>query len=153
MTQIVLAKAPGGALVPLDQQAQEFIAKLKLGAGVTVTVKRHRNPGLHRKYFALLNFAFDAWEPEDKEYKGQPVAKNFDQFRNDVTVLSGFYETAITLRGETRLTAKSISFANMSQEEFERLYDATITVVLKHVLKNYTREDLDRVIEELLRFA
>lgn len=153
MTEILVTKNAGGALSPADQQAAEYLTKLKLGEVVRVKATRMCNPAFHRKYFALLNFAFDAWEPVGKEYKGEPVAKNFDQFRNDVTVLAGFYETAITLKGETRLTAKSISFANMSQEEFEQLYSATINVILSRVLTNYTRDDLDRVVDELLRFA
>lgn len=151
--KIVLTKAPGGVLVPIDQQAVEYLAKLKLGAGVTVEIKQHRNPGHHRKFFALLNLAFESWEPAGTEYKGERVQKNFEQFRNDLTVLAGHYETAITLKGETRLTAKSISFANMAQVEFDKLYSSVIDVVLARVLTNYTRDDLDQVIEKILRFG
>jgi hypothetical protein len=153
MTAIVLAKAAGGALIPLDQQAIDFLAKLKLGAGVTVEIKRHRNPAFHRKYFALLNLAFEAWEPTVATYRGETVGKNFDQFRNDITVLAGHYEMAVNLRGETRLTAKSISFASMSAEAFESLYSATINVILTKIMTNYTRDDLDNVIDQLLSFT
>lgn len=152
MKEIVLTKAPGGALVPADPQAAEFISKMKLGQGVTATVKRHRNPGHHKKYFALLNLAFDHWEPVANTYKGQVVGKNFDQFRNDIACLAGFYEMAVNLRGETRLTAKSISFANMDQTEFDSLYNATVNTILKHILTNYSRDDLDNVMEQLLGF-
>lgn len=153
MTEIVLTKTAGGALAPIDPQAVDFIAKMKLGAAVTATVKRHRNPGHHKKYFALLNLAFEAWEPAAATYRGQVVGKNFDQFRNDITVLAGHYEMAVNLRGETRLTAKSVSFASMSQDDFEALYSATINVILSRILTNYTRDDLDEVVENLLRFA
>lgn len=153
MTSIVLTKAAGGALVPIDQQAIDFLAKLKLGAGVTVEIKRHRNPAFHRKFFALLNLAFDAWEPTEATYKGQPVGKNFDQFRNDIVVLAGHYEMAVNLKGETRLTAKSISFASMSQDDFEDLYSATVNVVLAKILTNYTRDDLDNVVNQVLGFV
>lgn len=140
-------------MIPVDQQALDFLAKLKTGAGVTVEIKRHRNPAFHRKFFALLNLAFDAWEPTVATYKGEPVGKNFDQFRNDVTVLAGHYEMAVNLRGETRLTAKSISFGNMKQDDFEALYSATVNVILAKILTNYTRDDLDNVVEQVLRFA
>lgn len=152
MKELVLTKAPGGALIPADPQAAEFIGKLKLGQGVTAAIKRHRNPGHHRKYFALLNLAFDAWEPAANTYKGQAVGKNFDQFRNDIVVLAGFYEMAVNLRGETRLTAKSISFSSMEQDEFEALYNATCNVILARILTNYTRDDLDAVIDRLMGF-
>lgn len=153
MTEIVVTKTTGGALAPADQQAADFIAKLKLGEVVKVKATRMRNPGHHRKYFALLNLAFDAWEPVGKEYKGEQVQKNFEQFRNDVTVLAGYYETAITLKGEVRLSAKSISFGNMGQDEFEKLYSATVDVILERILTKYTRADLDQVIERLMSFT
>ena len=153
MTDIVLTKTAGGALAPMDQQAIDFLSKLKAGAGVTVQIKRHRNPAFHRKYFALLNLAFDAWEPTAATYKGEPVGKNFDQFRNDVTVLAGHYEMAVNLRGETRLTAKSVSFAAMDQDTFDALYSATVNVILAKILTNYTRDDLDNVVDQLLGFV
>ena len=153
MTEIVLTKAAGGALVPIDPQAVEFIGKMKLGAAITATVKRHRNPAFHKKYFALLNIAFDAWEPMVNTYKGEPVGKNFDQFRNDVTVLAGHFEMAVTLKGDTRLTAKSISFSSMDAETFEALYNATVDVVLSRILTRYTRDDLDNVVNQVLGFA
>lgn len=153
MSEILVTKNAGGALSPADQQAAEYLQKIKLGEVVRVKASRMRNPGHHRKFFALLNLAFDAWEPVEATYKGEPVAKNFDQFRNDVTVLAGYYETAITLKGETRLTAKSISFGNMGQDEFDKLYSATVDVILSRILTKYTREDLDNVVEQVLRFA
>lgn len=152
MTAIVLAKAAGGALIPLDPQAIEFLAKLKTGAGVTVEIKRHRNPAFHRKFFALLNIAYEHWEPVEATYKGQVVGKNFDQFRNDIVCLAGHFEMAVNLRGETRVTAKSISFASMGQDEFETLYSSVVNVVLTKILTNYTRDDLDAVVEQVLRF-
>jgi hypothetical protein len=152
MKELVLAKAPGGALIPMDPQAAEYIGKLKTGAAVRATVKQQRNPAFHRKYFALLNLAFDAWEPAATTYKGQIVGKNFDQFRNDIICLSGFGEVAINLKGETRVTAKSISFASMSQDEFDDLYNATVNTVLMHVLTNYDREQLDAVMDRLTGF-
>ena len=152
MKEIVLTKAAGGVLVPCDPQAAEFIAKMKVGAGVRATVTQQRNVKFHRKLFALLNLAFDHWEPEAATYKGQAVGKNFDQFRNDITVLAGYYEMAVNLRGETRLTAKSISFANMSQDDFDSLYSAVVNVVLTRILTNYTQDQLDAVMDQLLGF-
>jgi hypothetical protein len=153
MTQIVLMKAPNGVLVPCDPQATEYIAGLKLGVAVRAEVKRMRNYPFHKKFFALLDFAFDNWEPREATYKGEVVAKNRKQFRNDVTVLAGFGETTITLRGEIRVVARSISFAEMEQDDFDKLYNAVLNVILSKILKNYTRDDLDNVINRLMDFA
>ena len=152
MKELVLTKAPGGALIPADPQAAEFIGKLKLGQGVTAAIKRHRNPAFHRKFFALLNLAYDAWEPTVATYKGQVVGKNFDQFRNDILCIAGHFEMAVNLRGETRVTAKSISFGAMDQHEFESVYNSVANAILQRILTNYTRDDLDAVIDRLMGF-
>lgn len=151
--EIYLTKTAGGTLAPADQQAVDYIGKLKLGASVRATVVQPRNIKFHRKLFALLNIAFDAWEPGELRYKGEPVQKQFEQFRNDVTILAGYYESSINLRGEVRLTAKSISFASMDEEEFGALYSSIINVVLAKILTNYSRDDLDTVVENVLRFS
>lgn len=151
--ELILTKAPNGSLMPVDQHSIDELAKLKIGQGVRVQLTRMRNYAFHRKFFALLNIAFDAWEPTAKEYKGQPVAKNFERFREDVTILAGYYTSSVNLRGDVRLSAKSISFSSMDQGEFEKLYSAVIDVVLQRILANYTRDDLDNVVEQVLRFS
>ena len=110
----------------------------------------------HRKFFALLNVGFDAWEPgrKHKTYKGREVAKDFERFREDVTILAGFYEQTFDLRGKMSLKAKSISFANMDDIEFERLYSAVARVLLEKVLTTYAgREELDEIVEKIMRFG
>lgn len=153
MSELMLMKTPSGALIPCDPQGVEYIAKLKLGAGIKAKVTRANNVAFHRKMFALFNLAFDAWEPGEKEYKGIKVEKEFDRFRKDVTILAGFYETSLDFHGNVRLTAKSLNFAAMDQGERERVYSAVINVVLSRILTNYTRDDLDRVLDEVLAFA
>jgi hypothetical protein len=151
--EIVLAKAANGSLVPVDPQGVEAIAKMKLGQGVKVQMTRHNNVKFHRKIFALANLAYEAWTPVAKEHKGVPIEKNFDQFREDITILAGFYETRVRVNGETRYIAKSWSFSSMPDDEKDRLYNSIINVILKHVLTNYTRDDLDNVVEQVLRFT
>lgn len=115
-----------------------------------------RNGKFHRKYFALLDVGFEAWEPnrKHKSYKGIAVSKSREQFREDIIILAGFYEQTFNLRGEMKIRAKSISFANMDNAEFERLYSATVDVLLREVLTTYKgREELDAVVEKIVGFA
>jgi len=153
MAEIVLTKSANGMLSPVDQQSIDCIAKMKLGAGVKVKITRHNNVAFHRKLFALANLAYESWEPEQAVHKGMLVAKNFDQFRDDITILAGFYETRVRLDGTIRLIAKSWSFASMDDDEKDRLYSSIINVVLSRILTKYTRADLDRVVEQILGFA
>lgn len=150
---LIFIKTSSGTLAPADIDSADYIDKVKVGATLAATVKKQRNPKFHRKYLALLTLAFDSWEPALKTYRGETVQKNFDQFRKQVAILAGYYETSYTITGEVRLVAKSISFANMEDEEFEKLYAASVNVILSRILTNYTRDDLDAVIEKLLSFT
>ena len=114
-----------------------------------------RNGKFHRRFFAMLNVGFDAWEParKRKTYKGLAMVKNFDQFREDVIIAAGFYDQTFDLRGRMVLRAQSMSFANMDDAGFEALYSAVATVLLADVLKTYAgRDELDRVVDRMLGF-
>lgn len=131
------------------------IKKLGEGELMKFTFKVIRNGKFHRRFFAMLNVGYDAWEPQrkHKSYKGIPVTKNFEQFREDVLILSGFYEQTFDLNGHMVLKAKSISFSNMCQDEFEKVYSAVCDVLLEKVLTTYKdRAELDQVIERLIGF-
>lgn len=125
---------------------------IKNGEIVSAEIKRPRNYEFHKKFFALLNYAFECWEPEDLTYKGKPVGKNFDRFRKDIITLAGYYDLVTNIKGEVKAEAQSISFGKMKEDEFEQLYSKTINVIIKQVLTNYTREDVDRVIENIIGF-
>ena len=125
---------------------------IKQGEVISAEIKRPRNYRFHKKYFALLNYAFGIWEPECLEYKGRQVGKSFDRFREDITILSGFYTLTENIKGEVRAEADSISFGKMDDDKFASLYSKTIDALLKHVLKNYTREDVDKVIDNIIGF-
>lgn len=151
-TELVLMKGPGGVLMPCDEEARGIIASWPMGQGVRAHVKRARNVRFHRKFFAMLNLAFDAWEPAAQEYHGMPARKNLDRFRKDMLVMAGFYTATVNMQGEIRLEPVSMSFANMDEDRFNGVYNRVADVVLDKVLSNYTREDLERVVEQLLGF-
>lgn len=148
-----MRKDSGGILLPADDEAAELLQKIKTGSYVTVEIKRKNNYKFHRKLYALANFAYEQWEPEAQQYKGMVVAKNFDQFRDDITILAGFYTTAVRLDGSIRFIARSWSFDSMDDEEKERLYNGIINVALAKILTRYSRDDIDNVINKLLGFV
>lgn len=147
-------KLPNGALIPAGDEDKELLAKIKQGEVVELKLKRMRNYLFHKKFFAMLNFAFDYFEPSGSFNKwGVVPEKNFDQFRNDVIVLAGFHKAIYRLDGETTLEAKSISFGSMSADEFEKLYSACVDVILKHVCTQYDGQMLDDVVDQAMAFA
>lgn len=150
--KILLQRVPDG-FVPADDDAFEKCKRFKTGSLVELEVTEVRNYQFHKKFFALLKVGFDAWEPTVEEHRGMPVQKNFDRFRKDVTIAAGFYEQVVNIRGDVRAEAKSIAFGNMSEEEFGKLYNSVVDVLLQRVLKHYKREDLDHVVKQIMDFG
>ena len=147
-----LLKKMGDVFIPVPSANNpDDLQGIRSGDVIKVKFSRPRNPLFHRKYFAMLNVGFEAFEP-DAEHKGIQVQKNFERFRKDVIIASGFYEPVANINGDVRAEAKSISFGNMAEEEFNTLYNASCNVLLQKVLKNYTRADLDEIVETLVRF-
>lgn len=163
MSQIMLVKRPDGKLDGLSDSDKAAYSRFKsrlnnLEAGeiCEINTKIPRNGKFHRKFFAMMTLGFDAWEPnrQHKSYKGQPVSKNFERFRSDVLIQAGYYEQTFDLDGNMQLEAQSISFANMDDIAFERVYNACLDVLLQKVLITYAgREEVNDVVEKMLRFA
>lgn len=151
MSLAYLKKLPNGFVPEITLNEPGIFDRVKVGEVIRVEFSKPRNANFHKKYFALLNIGFDAFEPQ-AQHKGVIVDKNFELFRKDVTIQAGFYDVTVNLNGELRLVAKSISFASMGENEFNDLYNKTVNVILQKVLTNYTREDLDEVVEQVLRF-
>lgn len=150
-----MTRVEGGLGMP-DKEASEKLLKIPAGNRVTVDIKQPRNVKFHNKYFALLDFSYDHWTPQsvpDSRYKNKVPEKSFTRFRKDIAILCGHYDLVIRLDGTTRVEARSISFASMSEDEFDELYNATIDVILKHVLTNYDKQQLEQVINDLLAFG
>jgi hypothetical protein len=166
MTDIFCNKvktATGYALMPAHETDLEAVKKLPNGQPIRCKVTRVRNPLFHRKFFALMNHLFDIWEPPvvmaahelAQGYFDADLAqpeKNFDRFRKDLTILAGFYTHQFRVDGSVRVEPKSISFANMDEDEFEQLYDKMIDVGIKYVARNYTGPELRAVVDGIMEF-
>ena len=137
-----------------DPPTDEWDSKNKIGQAVHADFKKVRNYAFLKKYFALMNVAFDNWNPGEINSKYGVPEKNFERFREDTTILAGYFHVVIRLDGSTRIVADSISFANMKEEAFAKLYSATIEVLLKHVYKSELSEDeLNNIVDQYMSFA
>lgn len=137
----------------------EFIPNLEPGEFFGLKYWQVPDPILHRKLMALFRLGFEHWEPEQGRkrltYKGQPIEKNFDQFRKDITIQAGFFKASYDSKGRVHLEAESLSYGRMSDERKKQLLDGVTNVLLKRVLGNgYTYDELQRVLaEEIQRFG
>lgn len=150
---VYLTKTPAG-FVPFDAESKAWAQKIRSGEVVTAEFKKARNYKFLKKYFALLTIGFENWEPGTIDSRYDAPEKNFDQYREDVIILAGYYYATIRLDGTVRVRAKSISFAYMDEEEFSKLYNATIDVLLKHVYKRtITEAELENIVSAYMSFA
>lgn len=112
--------------------------KLKIGQVYKVKVTKARNYEFHKKYFALINCAW--------EYQNEGVARFFNQnieaFRKTVEIAAGHYEKIYSLgRGEWIEQPKSIAFEKMDEIEFQQLYDKVKDVLFSTFLKKISEEE------------
>jgi len=142
--KINFTKLHGGVLVPFDDMEADRMSKFRTNEVYDVEIKKTRNPQFHRKMFAFFKFCFNYWA-SDKEFideQGQ-----FEVFRNQLTCLAGFYNEYYKLDGSVRIEAKSLSYANMEPEEFEKCYKAVIQAALKHLFPAGCGVDENRLLD------
>lgn len=154
---LLFQKGHGGILIPADAAAQEFVTPIKLGADVWGEFRRARNAKFHRKFFALLDLAFETWEPVAgaSEYRGKPIEKNKERFRAEILILSGHYDAVYSIKGDVRLIPKSISFTSIDDVEFERVYRGVLNVVWAQIMKNSrysSPNEVDNIVNRLIGF-
>ena len=112
--------------------------KLERGKIYLAKITLARNYPFLRKYFALLNCAW--------EYQNEKVQQHFkndkNKFRESVQIAAGYTETFYSIdRKEWLEKAKSISFENMKEEEFIELYEKVKNVLFTIFLKNISEAE------------
>ena len=129
-------------LMPTPEYRDQI--NLRNGQEVTVETRAARNIGHHRKFFALMKYA---WQNSDY-HEGMTL----DNFRRDVTRRAGYWEEFHTLNGEMEYRAKSIRFASMDQSEFEDLYSRCIDVLLRYCLPDTTADEVREIVGNIVGF-
>lgn len=120
--------------VPENVHEFDKLAKIAVGDVVDVEIRLARNYEFHKKFFKLLSVTF----------KNQDHTTSFQNFREAVTIHAGFYKWIKLLTGEEIKRAESISFNNMDQAEFEKVYNKVFDVCL--AILGTTNEELERQV-------
>lgn len=155
---VLCVKMANGTLGAVGHEAEEFLKSLKAGQQLWVSVRKARNPKFHRKFMAMMNYAFDLWAEAMPytEWNGMPVKADFETFRKNVICSAGFCDAHFSGDGQSfQLVPRSIKFEKMDDEEFERLYDAVITVLVEKFIPGlgWSSTKLKSAIEDILSYA
>lgn len=131
-------KNSSGSFTPAYNSDHEKAKKLPIGEILEHTVTRPRNPGFHRKYFAMINCIHHCLN--ENQMISYPQVENL---REAVLIMTGHYTITALPDGTNHKKAKSISFASMDDIEFERVYSDTLDTALQHFLHGLTQEDFE----------
>ena len=126
----------------------DFEAKktLKRGTVVECTLKEYRNDRVHKKYFALINSAWEYLNDAQRKF----FYDNVDSFRKTVEVSAGHCEPVYNrTRNEWLDMPKSIAFDKMTESEFSALYERVKDVLFSLFISNVNKDDFEK---ELINF-
>lgn len=149
---ITALRTPQG-FTPRSEFDWEQIAKIKIGAQCTMEIKEQRNPHFHNMVMSLLRFGYQQWDA-GADVSGQ--YRDFDVFRDEVTILAGFYTVYFSMLDQRlHYKAESISYGNMSQQRFEAYFTAIKRVIWREIFAKqatYTEQDFENVVAQLMNY-
>ena len=111
-----------GGLIPFDDEAREVLAKKKHGEMVEADIVTPRNYEFHKKFFLMLNLVYDNTD----EFK------SLDNLLSYIKIMTGECDI-IEANGIAFRVPRSISFAKMDNEAFDRFYSSAVDECLKLV--------------------
>ena len=120
--QVILKLESDGRLAPAFEEGEEWLRKKPPGKHFKANLKSSRNPGHHRKAFALLKLVLE----------NQDTYETIEDLLVEFKLKSGHYAEHITTKGVLIYVPKSIAFDEMGQEEFEELYEKWIDIAVAH---------------------
>lgn len=134
--KILVVKTPSG-LKPLYDSDYDNYSKIALGEEFEIEYTKKRNIKFHRKAFALFKLAFE----------NQSDFRNLDDMRYEITIVAGYYDEKISLiTNEVYKKAKSISFSQMDELEFNEYYNAVKDVICRWLGIN--NENIENEIQQ-----
>jgi len=143
MSEFFLVKTDKGYFPAHDQDVEKS-KKVKLGDVVKSNHKKGRNPGNHRRYFALLRTILRNTAKPD----GDPMFKSTTEILDYMKFQTGHIEMQ-TIDGKVMFKPKSISFDEMPEDEFRKYFSKSIDIALQKVI------DIDRneLMNQIMNFS
>ena len=139
--KLLVINTPRG-LVPLGDDDYEQKRKLKLGETYSVEVKVVRNVDFHRKYFALIAYAWEFLNEQETER-----FKDKENFRKYIEIAAGHCDVIFHPRLQEFVEIpKSISFGKMDNTAFSELYERVKDVIFSIIGDRVTREEFERLL-------
>jgi len=129
-------------LIPMYDVDFDEKKKLKIGQVYSCEVRLPRNYEFHKKYFALINCA---WEYQNEKRQEELFYNSIELFRKTVEITAGHCERIYSLKHKDFVEIpKSVSFAKMDNLEFQKHYDNVRSVLFSTFLTNISVEEFEK---------
>lgn len=134
------------SFVPATDEDMEKALKIKKGQAVEVSVKVLRNYKLLKKFWAMINTAWEFLSEPQQNY----FNNSKDVFRSVLISSAGYcYRVYSSRLREWIDIPKSIAFDKMDEAEFDKLYENVVNVLFEWLLPHVDR---DRFYEAMKDF-
>lgn len=138
---MLVVNTPRG-LVPFGDDDYEEKKKLKVGQTYSMEVKVVRNVDFHRKYFAMISYAW--------EYLNEVEVERFktkDNFRKYIEITAGHCDVIFHPRLQEFVEIpKSISFSSMDNAAFSDLYGRVKNVIFSIIGTRVSEEEFEHLL-------
>ena len=139
--RLLVVNTPRG-LVPFGDDDYEEKKKLKVGQTYSMEVKVVRNVDFHRKYFAMISYAW--------EYLNEVEVERFktkDNFRKYLEITAGHCDVIFHPRLQEFVEIpKSISFSSMDNSSFSDLYDRVKDVIFSIIGSRVSEAEFEHLL-------
>ena len=132
-------------LKPMYDEDYDSKKMLKVGNVYEATIKEMRNVAFHRKYFSLINLAWEYLNEQQRNFFKDDV----NAFRKTVEVAAGHYEPVYSVARQSWLEVpKSIAFDKLSESDFEQLYEKVKTVIFQTFIPSSVKDEFEYVLKD-----
>lgn len=139
--RLVVVNTPRG-LIPMGDDDYDEKKKLKIGQTYSVEVKVMRNVDFHRKYFALIAYAWEFLNEKELD-----TFKTKDNFRKYLEISAGHCDVIFHPRLQEFVEIpRSISFGSMDNTEFSELYRRIKDVIFSIIGGRVTEAEFERLL-------
>jgi hypothetical protein len=111
----------GNHLVPADMHAQEFVESIPDGKRLLVDAKRPRSPENHAHFYHILRAALEHLEGYPDE----------ETLLDSLKMATGHVRQIMLVDGTMAFIPKSIRFASMPEDQFQRFKDRALFVLTR----------------------
>jgi len=131
MADLAELEYQGYVLAPLVDDLSD------ISGDVMVDIKKGRNVGNHRRFFAFINMTFDLQDEFD----------NKDIWRKYIQMKAGFFTEVVTANGKIMYWPQSISWDQLDETAFKDLFNKVVNAFLKYYGNDLNDIQINTIME------